>query len=176
MAACACNAASALWCATGENSPAACAWAACSAANVGSEAVVNDAAAAVAAATLAAVDAEEAETGRVVADGVVVTVALVCVLRWDMRSSLDENLLPHTSLPFIQLQTCAEEDGDETEVIGGAAGDVEEATVRGAAETEVGSNDGGSNGPEGGGGGGKRPGGYAKGGGLIPAAAAAAAA
>ena len=122
-----------------------------------------------------AVDREEAETA--VGAAVVGTVALlVCVLRWDMRSSLDENLLPHTSLPFIQLQTCAEEDGDETEVIGGAAGDVEEATVRGAAETEVGSNDGGSNGPEGGGGGGKRPGGYAKGGGLIPAAAAAAAA
>ena len=163
MAACACNAASALWCAAGENSPAACAWAACNAAKVGSEA----AEAAAEAATLAAVDAEEAETAVVMVGAAVVgtTVALVCVLRWDMRSSLDENLLPHTSLPFIQLQTCAEEDGDETEVVGG---DAAEAADRETAE--VGNIDGASTG------GGKRPGGYANVGGLIPAAAAAAAA
>ena len=140
MAACACNAANALWCAgdAGENSPAACAWAACNAARVGSEAV-------------AAVGMEE--QGAADGGAVAGTVALVCVLRWDMRSSLDENRLPHTSLPFIQLQTCAEEDGDETEVGVDAVGaDAVEGADREAAE--VGSSDEGRSGPEVGGGGG----------------------
>ena len=73
MAACACRAASALWCAgaAGEKSPAAWAWAACNAARVGSGAVV-------------ATGREEALTAGPEA-GVGATdasaVALVCVLR-----------------------------------------------------------------------------------------------
>ena len=100
--------------------------------------------------------------------------ALVCVLRCDMRSSLDENLLPHTSFPFIQLQTCADDGAADREGVGVVAAPLTVDTVEdaGGEAAEVGSSVGGGRaGPESGGGS-KSPDGYGKGGGRIPAAAA----
>ena len=123
---------------------------------------------------------DEAEAGGAVIVGVADeagAAALVCVLRCDMRSSLDENLLPHTSFPFIQLQTCAD-DGADREGVSVAAAPLAVDTVEdaGGEAAEVGINvgGGGSDGPDGpeSGGGSKSPDGYGKGGGRTPAAAA----